>query len=186
MGTTTKCNKCVCAQQKTTTVNNKLLFVNVLQKKNKRIVVIKVQDAEPTREGVVSEDSVGCDWAACISMAYNRAPPESRHVTMLRRSEAIWVQTRVGIEEPGAVCFSRGQWRHTDPVTVYILTERRREKYHTLQLGHCHWYFCRLGFNKYIVKWEAVLYKWNTCVGNTQHSRCFQVGFLLILLMTVF
>lgn len=78
-------------------------------KKIKKIVVIKVQDAEPTREGVVSEDSVGCDWAACISMAYNRAPPESRHVTMLRRSEAIWVQTRVGIEEPGAVCFSRGQ-----------------------------------------------------------------------------
>lgn len=51
-----------------------------------------------TREGVVSEHSVGGTGAAQVGMAPHRAPPESGHAAVLGRGKAIWVQIGVIIQ----------------------------------------------------------------------------------------
>lgn len=52
-----------------------------------------------TREGAVSEHSVGGAGAAQVGMTHNRAPPESGHAVVLGGGKAIWVQTGVIIEQ---------------------------------------------------------------------------------------
>lgn len=66
----------------------------------------RLKDVQQTREGVVSEHSVGGAGAAQVGVAHNRALPESRHVAVLRGGEAIWVQKGVIIMQRRTVCLS--------------------------------------------------------------------------------
>lgn len=73
----------------------------------------------------MSEHFVGGTRAAQGGMAHDRAPPEFRHGSVLRGSEALGIQTGVNVEQRRAVCLSRGQRGHANPVTVYILEEEK-------------------------------------------------------------
>lgn len=73
----------------------------------------------------MSEHPVGGTRATQVGVSHNWAPPEFGHSSMLRGSEAIRIQTGVNIEQRRAVCLSRGQRGHTNPVTVYVLEEEK-------------------------------------------------------------
>lgn len=70
------------------------------------IMQTKLEDVQQTREGVVSEYSVGGAGAAKVGVAHNGAPPESRHAAMLWGGKSIWVQTGVIIMQRRTVCLS--------------------------------------------------------------------------------
>lgn len=61
---------------------------------------------QQTREGVVSEHSVGGAGAAQVGMTHNWTPPESGHAAVLGGGKAIWVQAGVIVKQRGAVCLS--------------------------------------------------------------------------------
>lgn len=64
------------------------------------------KDVQQTREGVVSEDSVGAARAAQVcSVSADGASPDPGHAAVLRGREAMWVQTGVVIMQRGAFSF---------------------------------------------------------------------------------